>query len=97
MPDDKIEIHTTHWSVTQIAKVLNVTDRTVRNWIYAGLLPAARFGLIYRIADVDFQAFVRRARKEADRVRRGGPPGELLTRVSELSRDDVIEPERIPT
>lgn len=40
-----------------IASELNVSDKTVRNWIDGGLLPAYKFGKEYRVERDDFEAF----------------------------------------
>lgn len=43
-------------SVTQAAKVLTVSDRTIRRWIAEGRMPAVRLGKNYRIREAVVQA-----------------------------------------
>lgn len=45
-------------SITEVAELLKVSDRTVRNWIQDGTLKAYRFGNVYRIRKEDFDEFV---------------------------------------
>jgi excisionase family DNA binding protein len=45
-------------TVGEVAKELRVDDRTVRNWIRAGLLVAVRVGRQYRVERAAFDAFV---------------------------------------
>jgi excisionase family DNA binding protein len=42
----------------EVAECLNVSSRSVRRWIDAGLLVAHRFGGVVRIADYDLRAFL---------------------------------------
>ena len=49
-------------TVKAVAEHLAVTDKTVRKWIEAGVLPAYRFKTQWRIALTDAVAFVQRAR-----------------------------------
>jgi excisionase family DNA binding protein len=50
------------YSVGMVAEMLNVSPRTVRRWISAGLLPVHRLGRQLRISDPDLVAFVARSR-----------------------------------
>ena len=45
-------------SVEGIAKELNVSEETVRNWIRRGQLKAYKFGRDFRIKREDYDAFV---------------------------------------
>jgi excisionase family DNA binding protein len=51
MPDDA------YLTPEQVAQALNVTPQTIRNWIRRGLLPAERYGHVFRIHREDFEAF----------------------------------------
>ena len=46
-------------TISEVAELLKVSDRTVRNWIEKGTIKAYRFGLVYRIKKVDFEEFVK--------------------------------------
>ena len=46
------------FTIGQIAKLLEVSTRTVRRWIGAGLLVAHRVGGVVRIAEHDLRAFL---------------------------------------
>lgn len=48
----------TYLSIAEAADKLQVSERTIRNWIEAGKLPAYRFGLAYRIKTEDFESFI---------------------------------------
>ena len=45
-------------TISEVAELLKVSDRTVRNWIEKGTIKAYRFGLVYRIKKSDFENFV---------------------------------------
>ena len=55
-------------TVGEVAQLLRVDDKTVRNWIRAGLLPAIRVGRQYRIARAEFDTFIARKEKPTDRM-----------------------------
>lgn len=40
-----------------VAAALSVTPQTIRNWIKKGVLPAERYGHVFRIRREDFEAF----------------------------------------
>lgn len=44
--------------ILDVAEVCRVSDKTVRRWIQAGYLPAARLGNQWRIFPRDLKAFV---------------------------------------
>ena len=46
------------FTISEVAELLKVSDRTVRNWIEKGTIKAYRFGLVYRIKKSDFERFV---------------------------------------
>lgn len=50
------------WSVSAIAEHLGVCQRTVRRWIEKGELISHSFGRRVRVADADYQAFLRHHR-----------------------------------
>ncbi len=52
------------YSVTETAKFLKVSPRTVRRWIEKGDLTAHRFGRQIRITDSDLMAFIRQHREQ---------------------------------
>ena len=45
-------------TIKEVAEVLKVSQRTVRNWIDSGTLKASRFGLQYRVKKTDFDEFI---------------------------------------
>lgn len=47
----------------EAAKVLGVTERTVRSLVCRGALPAVRFGRSVRIDPADLRAFIERAKR----------------------------------
>jgi len=51
------------YSVTETAKLLKVSPRTVRRWIEKGDLTAHRFGRQIRITDSDLVTFIRQCRE----------------------------------
>src|SRR6266567_8569264 len=55
------------YSVDQVAGLLGLHVRTVRNYVRAGRLKAVRIGKQYRIAHADFAAMTGRAESAIDR------------------------------
>lgn len=53
-------------TISEVAELLKVSDRTVRNWIEKGTIKAYRFGLVYRIKKVDFEEFVKNSEVNND-------------------------------
>ncbi len=51
------------YSVTETAKLLKVSPRTVRRWIENGDLTAHRFGRQIRITDADLVTLIQRSRE----------------------------------
>ncbi len=49
----------------QVAEALSVTPQTIRNWIRKGVLPAEKYGHVFRIRSEDFAAF---AGRQADDI-----------------------------
>jgi len=45
------------YTTAEIAKLLRVHQRTVQEWIRAGMLPAVRYGRLLRIRQADLAAF----------------------------------------
>lgn len=48
------------WNVRELAKYLDVSERTVERLIASGKLKAVRIGRLLRISDDDLQEFLRR-------------------------------------
>ena len=46
------------YTIAEVAELLAVTTRTIRRWIKAGDLVAHRKGVVVRIADDDWRAFL---------------------------------------
>ena len=49
------------YTTQQVAELLQVTPRTVQQWIRTGKLPAMRYGRVLRIRAEDLAQFGRRA------------------------------------
>ena len=47
----------TLYTTDEVAKLLRVHQRTVQEWIRAGMLPAVRYGRLLRIRQADLAAF----------------------------------------
>ena len=45
-------------SVSQVAEILGLTPHTVRSYIENGVLPAFRFGKLYRISKTSLDEFI---------------------------------------
>ena len=78
------------YSVEQVAKLLNLHVRTVRNYVREGRLKAVRIGKQYRIAREDLEAMTGRpaAAHEREPVRR-----QRHIEVSSIVEIDVVSPE----
>lgn len=46
-------------TVTDVSEMLDVSDRTVRNWIQNGALKSYRFGREYKITQTDLNEFIK--------------------------------------
>lgn len=53
IPTQPLLFHT----VAEVAAQLKVSQKQVRRWIAAGMLPTHRFGRLQRIAESDLRAF----------------------------------------
>ena len=53
----------TLYSVTEVAKALSVSPKTVRRWIETGELIAHRFGRQIRISEPNLLSFIRQRRE----------------------------------
>ncbi len=53
-------------TVAQVAEELQVTTQTIRNWIDAGALPAAKIGRGFRIRREDLDAVLARAHADSN-------------------------------
>ena len=49
------------YTVTDIAEVLSVSERTVRNFIQNGDLTAYRFGREYKVKETDLKQFIEKS------------------------------------
>lgn len=47
-------------TVSDVAEMLDVSDRTVRNWVQRGVLKAYRFGREYKITQAYLNEFITR-------------------------------------
>lgn len=56
-------------TISEVAELLKVSDRTVRNWIEKGTIKAYRFGLVYRIKKSDFDNFVNQSQVNNEEVK----------------------------
>ena len=86
-----IEVSQKWWAVAQVAKALNVSGRTVRNWCAAGLIGHLRIGGTTRISDTDLREFMARVHREAQSVRAGREPGAFAQQAAALSRTENEE------
>ena len=48
----------------QVAKRLQVTERTIYGWLRRGTLPALKLGRLWRIRPEDLEAFLENARSK---------------------------------
>lgn len=48
-------------TVSHVAEILSVSDRTVRNWVQSGALKAYRFGREYKITQTDLNEFIKQS------------------------------------
>jgi excisionase family DNA binding protein len=71
------------FTVEQVAQSLNLHVRTIRNYVRAGRLKAARIGKQYRIARSDLDAFT------------GGSGPAISERVIQMSATSVVQIEGI--
>lgn len=55
--------HEDFLTLREVAALLRVSPRTVRNWIYGDALRACRFGSHWRIERLELEAFIRRHRR----------------------------------
>lgn len=53
-------------TIKEVAETLKVSQRTVRNWIKNGLIPAAQFGLQFRIEKTDFENFIKNSQTKGE-------------------------------
>lgn len=60
MPDEE------YLTLKQVARQLQVDDKTVRRYIKAGKIPAIEIGGRYRIAPADLRVFLESRRKKPD-------------------------------
>ena len=49
-------------TVSHVAEILSVSDRTVRNWVQSGALKAYRFGREYKITQTDLNEFINQSK-----------------------------------
>ena len=48
-------------TVSDVAELLDVSDRTVRNWVQTGVLKAYRFGREYKITQTHLNEFIKQS------------------------------------
>ena len=60
--DKKASIVPRLFSIETVAAMLDVSPKTVRRWIAAGLLPVHRLGRQIRVSEPDLAAFIARSR-----------------------------------
>ena len=46
-------------TIPEVASALRVSEKTIRRWIYAEILPAAKLGAQWRVRSQDLQDFIR--------------------------------------
>lgn len=51
------------YTLQEVADMLNVSNRTVRNWIKSGKLPAMKIVRQYRITKEDLAAFIQDSKR----------------------------------
>ena len=74
-------------SARQAAEVCGVSERTIRNWIAAGRLPATRTGVSFRIDKKDLALLVRARPMPAPAAERSAePPAESAASSAEEAR-----------
>lgn len=52
----------TLYSPEEVAEMLGVTPNAVRGWLRDGVMPAFKFGKVWRIKEADLEAFVEKSR-----------------------------------
>lgn len=64
MPETEPTLHHEDFvTPSEVAALLRVDPRTVRNWIHGGDLRACRFGSQWRVERLELEAFIRRHRR----------------------------------
>ena len=46
-------------TIPEVASALRVSEKTIRRWIHAEILPAAKLGAQWRVRSRDLQDFIR--------------------------------------
>lgn len=54
-------------TVKEVAERLEVSDRTVRNWISKGILSAHRFGKLIKISESDITDFINESKSNNEK------------------------------
>ena len=49
-------------TIKEVASKLQVSEKTVRNWIDEGLINAYKVGSVYRIDKADFESFLNKSK-----------------------------------
>jgi excisionase family DNA binding protein len=67
------------YTVKEIAKLLKLNDETVRRAIQRGNLRSAKFGKVYRVSQIDLEAYINNAKEQGlcNRKQHGGKKVEL--------------------
>lgn len=55
-----------YYTLQEVAALLRVTEKTIRNLIKSGKLPASQVGNRYRIAHTDVQDYLQKTRKQQE-------------------------------
>jgi excisionase family DNA binding protein len=56
-----------YYSTTELAGRFGVTRQSVWNWIRSGRLKASRLGIVYRVAESDWETFIHIEHSEVER------------------------------
>lgn len=51
-------------TISESAKRLNITERTLRKWLREGVLPGVKMGRIWRVDDQDLEEFIHQSKKK---------------------------------
>lgn len=63
------------YTLQEVADMLNVSNRTVRNWIKSGKLPAIKIVRQYRITKEDLEAFIQDSKRETVSIEKSNHSG----------------------
>lgn len=63
------------YTLQEVADLLHVSNRTVRNWIKSGKLPALKIVRQYRITKEDLAAFIQDSKRETVSIEKSNHSG----------------------